>query len=191
MVFLAVVFASFLFLGLLLALDRPSALNLLVLVSRAMGEGYLLASLLAFILGIVAALVATWGRRLLKSPWSVHRPYWVRSHLRPGKGMKGARQLKELQSILGDISVWLGTDDIPLMKEVSVCLWKQASYLEIEVLAYWAIYSNNLEDQSWAVRQLLQMRDEPQAQEALNAIAHHPLTPKAVRRTAEDALKKP
>lgn len=141
----------------------------------------LLAPVVAFIvgfcLGLLVVLIRTWRLNPWQSPW--------RTEFKPG--LQGTQLLELLEKLLGDVHSWLNSTDIGLLKEIRGNLWQQIYYLKIEKLSCLAIFSSDIEQKRFALRQLSQMRgDEPR--EAIKAIAMNPATEDVVRNEANQLL---
>lgn len=113
-------------------------------------------------------------------------PRRLKKEFRPG--IAGAKYLKEIIRQIGNIVQWLSTCDTELVSKSRHQLWNEVGYLQMEMLAYEAIYSQRTEDQLWALMRLSRMRGK-KVVEVIEQILDNPAVSGEVRKAAEELLK--
>lgn len=126
-----------------------------------------------FIFGVgsslVAAFIIGWFSVWKGAPWS----HPNKRKFKPG--LNGANELKHLIKLLGDIQHWLSFCDNRLIREIANDLWTVITRIDIARLSYLCTYSQETDEQIWALRMLSQIEDG-RAKEAIEAVITSPNT---------------
>lgn len=121
---------------------------------------------LAFLLGILSSLVAEYllvkmsagALRLLRLSWVARRwARFFRAIVQLRSPTTSVQELRQLRVHLRGIYTWVEERNLKILEEMNGSIWKASVLLERDILAYLALYADDVENQRDALIQLRQI----------------------------------